>query len=202
MSEKLAKALVDVRKAYRLIYLYQKNILSTVDRFVQEFSGVFYWWTPTESSAPPQRGTNLTKRWAWDLLPLYSAAILYTSGGENTEHFPGDWLLSFQLTTDSSFESDGEEPNPINFEPAEDGETSIIISLWYCKKAISSNWFWGIWNEKEYPEGDYEEFDSPKGLVCINKEFSLEDLETEEMIINSANDFKKLLSKYLPKENW
>jgi hypothetical protein len=203
MSEKLAKALIDVRKAYRLIYLYQKNVLSTIERFVQEFSGVFYWWTPIEFSTPPQRGTDLTKRWAWDLLPLYSAAILYTSeGGENTEHSPGDWLLSFQLTTDSSFEAKGEEPNPNNFGPAEDSETSIIVSLWYCKKAISSNWFWGIWNEKEYPDSDYEEYEFPKGLVCIKRKFLLEEMETEELIINSVKEFKKLLTKYLPKESW
>jgi hypothetical protein len=204
MSKQLIKALVDVRKAYRLIYLYQKNILSTIDRFAQEFSGSFYWWTPIEYSAPPQRGTDLTKRWAWDFLPLYSTGILYTSGGDNNDHSPGDWLLSFELTTDSSFGAEeGEEPNPMDFEPAEDSETSIIVSLWYCKKAIRNlNWFYGIWNEKDYPEDDFEEFDTPKGLVCIKKEFSLEEMETEELIMDSVNRFKELLSKYLPEESW
>lgn len=203
MSEKLAKALVDVRKAYRLIYLYQKNVLSTIERFAQEFAVTFYWWTPTEFSAPPQRGTDLTKRWAWDLLPLYSTAILYTSeGGQSTEHSPGEWLLSFQLTTDSSFEADGEEPNPTTFDPAKESETSIIVSLWYCKKAISSNWFYGIWNNQEYPENEFEEYVDPEGLVCVKKEYSLERLETEELITNAVEEFKELLISYLPGESW
>lgn len=203
MSKELTNALADVRKAYRLIYFYQKNILSTIEKFAQEFAGTFYWWTPTEYSPPPQRGTDIVKRWAWDLLPLYSTAILYKSeGGQSDEHSPGEWLLAFQLTTDSAFEVDGEEPNPTTFDPAEESETSIIVSLWYCKKSISSNWFYGIWNNLDYPEGDFTEYDSPEGLVCVKKEYSLEELETEELITNSVEEFKKLLTSYISEENW
>lgn len=203
MTEELAKALVDVRKAYRLIYLYQKNVLSTIERFAQEFSCVYYWWTPTEFATPPNRGTDITKRWAWDLLPLYAFAILYRSeDGDNTEHSPGDWLLSFQLTTDTSYESGKKEPDPRTFDAPEESETTLIISLWYCKKAISSNWYWGIWNETDYPENVYQEYDSPKGLVCVKKEYLLEELETEDSILRATNEFKELLSKYIPDENW
>ncbi len=203
MSEELTNTLVDVRKAYRLLYLYQKNILSTIDKFAQEFSCTFYWWTPTETSPPPQRGTDITKRWAWDLLPLYSTALLYYSEhSQPADHSPGEWLLAMHLTTDSEFESNGEEPNPINFEKAEDSETSIIASLWYCRKAMKENWFYGVWRELDYPDEEYREYESPEGLICVQKEFSLNELENEELIIKATQEFKRLLNSRIPEEKW
>ena len=203
MSDDLKNTLIDVRKAYRLVYLYQKNILSTAERFVQEFSCTFYWWTPTETSPPPQRGTDITRRWTWDLLPLYSTALLYTSvGGQPSEHAPGEWMLALHLTTDSEFEVDGEEPNPIDFGEAEDSETSITVSLWYCKKAFDDNWFYGIWNNIDYPEDEFQEYETPEGLICVKKEFSLSELETEELIVNATQDFKELLSSYIDEKKW
>ncbi|MFW8602504.1 hypothetical protein ACOHYD_13630 [Desulfobacterota bacterium M19] len=203
MSVELTNTLVDVRKAYRLVYLYQKNILSTIDRFAQEFQCSFYWWTPTETAPPPQRSTDITKRWVWDLLPLYSTALLYYSeGGQPDDHSPGEWLLALHLTTDDEFESDGEEPNPVNFEKAEDSDTTINVTLWYCKKAMKENWFYGVWNELEYPDEEYCEYDSPEGLICVQKEFSLNELENEELIIKATQDFKNLLNSHIPTEDW
>lgn len=203
MGEELANTLVDVRKAYRLVYLYQKNILSTIERFVEEFPCTFYWWTPTETAPPPQRSTDITKRWTWDLLPLYSTALLYISeGGQPSDHSPGEWMIALHLITDSEFDSDGGEPNPVNFEKAEDSETSINVSLWYCNKAMGENWFHGVWNELDYPDDDYQEYESPEGLICVQKEFSLGELENEELIVKATQNFKQLLSSYIEEEKW
>ncbi len=203
MSNNLKNVLIEVRKAYRLIYLYQKNIISTIDRFSQEFPCQFYWWTPTKNSPTPQRSTNPTGRWVWDFLPLYSPAFLYISeGGQASDHSPGEWLLSLELITDSEYDPDGAEPNPLNFEKAENSETLLIASFWYCKKAIKENWYYGIWRELDYPEETYDEYESPEGLVCVKKEFALEELEDENLIIKATQNFKQIITTHIPEIDW
>lgn len=207
MSKELQKTLLDVRKAYRLMYLYQKHVLSTIERFVQEFSdAIFYWWSPVYYYPPPMRSTNLTKRWTWDLIPFFLTSIFYRySGGDPDNHPKGDWLLEFTLITDSAadecFEEASNEPSPLDFASPEEAETNLLVAMWFCKDDAKFNWF-KQWESLEYPEDDFCEYDFPKGLICVTKEYSLDELENENRIVNSTKNFKKILSKYIPQGNW
>jgi hypothetical protein len=207
MTKKIKEALIDVRKAYRLVYLYQKSIISTIDRFSEEFSSVFYYWTPNEYGTPPIRTTDLTKKWTWDLLPFYHASILYLFDNKINDNVSGkkskkvndisakSWILSFQLMTDTAFEIENGEPNPKNFDNAgsELSRSVLIVSLFYFNNDLEGESYINFWEKLEYPDDEYIEYDNYQGVFCVKKEFFLEELETEEMIMSAVSMFKKML---------
>jgi len=204
MSSDFAKALVDVRKAYRLLFMYQKNILSTIEKFSGEFDAEPCWWTPVHNYPPVQRSSNVFERSAWDLLPLYSTGFLFKKSGTHMEnHEPGDWLLSLELMTDSEYEWDRAEPNPVNFEDAESSSSYLIASIFYCAKALESqHWYYGIWNNEEYPEDGVDAYTTERNIVVVKKDIDLHELENENAIGAEVNAFKQLLKDHLPNETW
>ena len=141
-NDEISKALIDVRKAYRLVYLYTASILDAVQRISQEFNCSFYVWTPTYYSTPPRIITSpfLDSRWAWDMIPFYNTSFLFLSEGAdpNTQK-KGDWMLEISIETDSSAADKfsecsecEEEPNPLNFEPPEKVESNLYLHFYYC----------------------------------------------------------------------
>lgn len=65
------EVLVDVRRAYRLLYLYQDRILNTV-RFIGERLGFDYeGGYPWFSCNTPREGKGDLENWAWDWLNMY-----------------------------------------------------------------------------------------------------------------------------------
>ena len=99
MAANLEKALCDVRQAYRLIYYYQKNILSTVEKFSYEMEGRLFFWKPVVVDKLLTSRMNIFTRWTWDFLPLYSAVFFFNS---EVEAWFSSCDLSRLLASDSS----------------------------------------------------------------------------------------------------
>lgn len=59
----LSTALADVRKAYRLLWSYQKRIFDIVQLIVDEFESMsFYFWRIMHAGRPCNSTTNLMTR--------------------------------------------------------------------------------------------------------------------------------------------
>ena len=86
----LAAALGDVRKAYRLLWLYQQTLMDVYNQIVQHLN-VKYYATDLD---PLQRSTNLAQKPPQSLLPLLRIATLYLhSNGPASEQQPDDYLV-------------------------------------------------------------------------------------------------------------
>ncbi|MEJ5366631.1 MAG: hypothetical protein WHS86_16165 [Desulfosoma sp.] len=207
MTNELKQTLCEVRKAYRLIYLYQRSVLSTIERFAKEFGdSVFYWWTPTHYSPPPMRSTNIHQRLCWDLIPFYLTAVFYRySKGDIEKHPAGDWLLELNVVTDSAalekFEARNLQPDPCDFSPPEDSKTKIIVAMWFCEKEATFNWYYQKPNLK-YSDDEIMRYEIPAGLICVKKEYQLEELGSEPQIVAAASDFKTFLNRNIPHRKW
>jgi len=80
--KEIDNALQDVRKAYRLLYLYQRRTMNIVQRITKEFDCQYYGWVPYKFYRPPKFGTkDIFNRWAWDMLPMYDVSFLFLKTG-------------------------------------------------------------------------------------------------------------------------
>lgn len=70
-KEEVKKELIEVRKSYRLLFLYQKRILELV-KFIGEYYDCEYkgGW-PLFSSSAPNKGQGKLENWSWDWLNMY-----------------------------------------------------------------------------------------------------------------------------------
>lgn len=69
--EEFEAVLLDVRKAYRLLYLYQDRMLNTVRFIGGQLGSVYQGGYPWFSSNTPREGKGNLESWAWDWLNMY-----------------------------------------------------------------------------------------------------------------------------------
>lgn len=124
----LSGALVEVRKAYRLIHAYQRrlwDLLSAIDDTVSS-SLEFKRWRPTHHWPPPKSQTRFFKeRWAWDFLPAYDIGCRW----EGVATDAGARMIFVIARADTGYQHDkGEQEG--SFPAAEECATELHIGLW------------------------------------------------------------------------
>lgn len=144
----LTNALVEVRKAYRILYAYQKRVLDTCSRIVdslecegEQLQPSYAWCYP---ESPRIGGTkDLLSFEALDLLPLKHASLFVTNTGDHSFSRKGNWLFEIRIVSDSDY-SDLPEKEPANgftFAPPESTDTYLMIYLW--KRITKGTGDWG-----------------------------------------------------------
>jgi hypothetical protein len=159
----LVRALTDVRKAYRLIWLYQRRVVDII-RLISESLGYRFWRWETEyhiGRMPGQVTRNPFEEgeWIWATLPLYRMSLFYfPSTLDWNVQKSGQWMLEIAVETDTgvTWPEDGSEPSPVEFAAADKCETLLRLYAWYCTKEGNLDWFRGVWHQILYPEQDDE----------------------------------------------
>lgn len=158
-NEELSKALLDVRRAYRLLYLFQQRILDLVAELSGQLGQQFYYWLP---SGDPEAqailpSKNPCERNSWKMLPLFDASFLFLPPGVNPGDVPrkGQWLLKLLVRPDDGRKENGGrgEVNPVDFpDPA---ECHSMIHLYSCivQEDVSGGW-WRLYSNQKWPEED------------------------------------------------
>ncbi|MEW9305460.1 hypothetical protein [Labrys neptuniae] len=192
----LADALTDVRKAYRLLWAYQKRVFDVVRLIVSEFDDMgFYYWQTMHADRPCNSGTNPLARWTWDMLPMLEASYLFLpSGVDRNSTMPGTWMLEVHVESDSGFEDphDGTEPNPEQFKDAALSKSKVSIYAWYCTGQTNLNWFTNVWSSLDWPEneqgGVVEYVDPP--FKIFGRTLDLSALPSKESVSIAAAMFR------------
>jgi len=103
--EDIDAALVDVRRAYRLLYLYQRSVINLAQRVGDHFEKQPYVLAMAgggPAALRPPFGVD-----AWKYLPLYCASFLFLSPDSLADPlYPrprlGDWMLEVAAISDDS----------------------------------------------------------------------------------------------------
>lgn len=162
-SENLSKALLDVRRAHRILYAYQKRMLDLVhfiqgklDMPVKDLCGIKHFSKPIYGRSIGHTPLNIwPTMWAWDY--LYSYLFEYYLG----EKEAGDKLHNYKLSliqySDTGyFDQDGQKRGRISeFGSEEESSSKLLFFLEYKPK--DSEWVW--------KDGSYME------RIVLNKEF-------------------------------
>ena len=97
----LAAALVDVRKAYRLLWLYQQTLMDTYNQIIQYLNVKHYY----SELNPLQWNTNPAQKPPRTLLPLLCINTLYlNSTGDANPQKPGDYLVHICHIADTGYD--------------------------------------------------------------------------------------------------
>lgn len=155
-SENLSKALLDVRRAHRILYAYQKRMLDLVhfiqgklDMPVKDLCGIKHFSKPIYGRSIGHTPLNIwPTMWAWDY--LYSYLFEYYLG----EKEAGDKLHNYKLSliqySDTGyFDQDGQKRGRISeFGSEEESSSKLLFFLEY--KSKDSEW---EWKDGSYMEG-------------------------------------------------
>jgi hypothetical protein len=199
--DEIDAVLCDVRKAYRLIHLYQRRVLDLCREITGSFETElnFYHWTASHTEMPPRRGNDPVPRWAWDFSPLYDFCVLYLPEGVHYQsHKPDDWMLAVRVAADSGFVLSGEtEPDPRDFQKVETCESTVRLYIYYCSQAFDANWFFDIYNENDFPRDDGEG-SLTNGVRTAGMKFALAEMHNAGAVRTCVERFRQRLQEVFP----
>ncbi len=200
------KALIEVRKAYRLLALFQRRVLDLCNQIKGSFSSslLFYQWTSSEFEQPPMRnGDPANGRWAWDFLPLYDFDVLYLAQPPSIGHLPGEWMLRIRVTADSGFGKQGDaETDPCRFAPPDQCESLVRLYVYYCVDRFSGNWFPDVYFKNQFP-ADTGLADLDGNIKTFGVKARLAGLNSPESLHTWMAEFVRGLSEsFMPKTDW
>jgi len=190
----LSSSLADVRRAYRLIWGYQRRIMDLVQIFEDEFpSHEFYAWSPLSFARPTQLTTSPIHKWAWDGLPFYKASFLYAlAGSDPNHHRVGEWLFEVTLDADNvDFAPLRGEPDASKFPDAETTASTVKLIAWKCVENGTFNWYHDLWSKGEWPPVDEVSFEQPNYAVkSLSITVELDELPDREAALTLIARFK------------
>lgn len=133
MSEKkdeLAAALVDVRRAYRLLHAYHRrlqDLLHTTHDFLIKEGFEFESWGPINVARLPQSTKPFFgSHWGWDLTPGYQVQCIWRRSRDKSSH-----RIFLHAIADTGYQTSAEgEPNPATFDSAETSRSEIRVGLY------------------------------------------------------------------------
>lgn len=80
---KIEQALLDVRRAYRLLHDYQRMVLDAVNHIGKQFGLSYRGGYPLFSNATPREGKGALHNWAWDWLNMVFYEFYFRPQGED-----------------------------------------------------------------------------------------------------------------------
>jgi len=189
-KEELNQGLIDVRKAYRLLYLYQRRVLDTVKYITEIIGNNLTQGYPLYSGAPPKSGGKVNlDLWAWDWLNMYMYEFLCFRN-ETKEQ---STKFGIAIQSDTGF----------NDSTVKGGITKKDVELFQTPEASTTRFLFYIgknmWKPKGFEDGTHEFLKSTGDNIVtvlgeeklfLAKAYNLLDLINKESILTCLNDFK------------
>lgn len=187
MSATVENALLDVRKAYRLLADYQQRLIELLALIREELGAVDYYRhfrnaTP-RSFARLERSNDA----GWRFLPMSDVSVLWTrdSGQEDPIHFhkKGDLLIDVFIRSDTGNGQHGNDQVPV-----EESSSELWIYFFLCMhpQEESHNWYHKVWMQTHYPKlNEAETCEDNIGYQMYGEVLKLSDL-TNEMAVKEA----------------
>jgi hypothetical protein len=195
--EELSHALFDVRKAYRLLYLFQRRILDLAEQLSGKLGQQFYYWLPAGDEEAVRGSANPFERNAWKMLPLFDASFLYLLPGVNATDAPrkGQWLLELLLSPDDGQPEGGRgEANPAEFADPAQCHSKIYLYAFIVQEDVQGkDWWRGVYQNSEWPEEDGVVKANGAGVCVIGLSSDLASLADSSAVDSLADRFRELV---------
>lgn len=128
----LEAAFTDVRRAYRLLYVYHRRVrdlLQLIDARLAAEGLEFQHWRPLHFNPPARRSTKFFQpgTWAWDMLPGYAMETLWVGQDSQRDLTRRVFVM---VHADTEWPGRGAEPDSAGFGPVEASESIIEWVVW------------------------------------------------------------------------
>lgn len=196
-------ALINLRKAHRLIFAYQDKMLDLV-HFIGHQLGFTSLLGNKFFSEPIRAKRNgyldvVNGMWAWDF--LYSYVFEYYLGEILLDN-EDKCALSIIQYADTGFydiEDLTDKKNIDNFELAENSDSKLLF-IFELKSKKAKEWIWDIGylvEKKEYAFRNHTKtiIDNKKGNVQLLCSFSMDNFLNEKSTLNAINQFAEFCEK-------
>lgn len=192
----LKSSLIEVRKAYRLLYDYQRKVLDLVQFIGSEFGRSYNGGYSKYCEASPRNGKGSLDQWAWDWLNMYYYEFNFHDL-KNKDYF------SIVLISDTGFyEAKNENSNFDNklevgkYKNAENSQTKL--SFVYGDKILECDGFLknDCWEDPEFllkSQGVFNKED--KSGKMIFKSYNLEEFSDKENAVINLRNFSDFCSE-------
>jgi hypothetical protein len=194
--DELSRALVDVRRAYRLLYLFQRRILDLLEQLAGELGQSFWYWLPSGDEEAIRGGASPFERSAWKMLPLFDASFLFLPRGVDPNNAPrnGQWLLVLQLCPDDGQPEGGKgEPNPAEFADPVGCRSMIYLYAFIVQEDIQGEWWRNVYKSSEWPEADGVAETNSQGVCAIGLSREVASLSDSAAASGLADRFRELV---------
>jgi hypothetical protein len=189
MQQNANNTLLEVRKAYRLLFDYQTRILDLIGFIGSSFNYDYNGGFPKFSNPSPNNGRGRLTAWAWDWLNMYFYEFNFVTSKDKI-------AFAVFLVNDTGYFQKNKETKISKtrvsaFEPVENSKTKLIF-------VVGKNTWngWGVnWdNENFILEEEGQKILDNK--IMIFKSYLLNDFFDEENAIEKLKDFENYCKKY------
>ena len=153
-KEQAVELVENVRIAHRLSVGFYQRMMPKLDAAAEALDSEFWYWEPVFTARPAASGTRPTRKWLWDMVPLFASRHVYrkVAGGPLQK---GDMAVSFCLYLDDGFKPEKRkaagvkgDPDPVLL-PA--GAAVLELEL-YRASADATDSFDAVWDKADAPD--------------------------------------------------
>ncbi len=197
MKHNLINSLNETRKAYRLIYAYQRRIVDLTKYISESMKYSPYWWDNEYFNV--RSNTHPVNRSAFDFVPFYVGTyMLFLKEGQSANKVKvGEGILDIQIDIDDCFKESKHEPNTLEFEDSENCSAIFYMGAIISQVEEEKNWLQDVYYQLEYPEDKMDEFviKVDDKYTCLVYSCKLEMLYTKDSVDELIKNFKKEIEK-------
>lgn len=205
MTTSLNDALLDVRKAYRLLADYQQRMIELLAFMRTELGATQYHHYYRHSVPRDFNGLEGSHDAGSRFLPFLDMSVLWlrNNGQEDAIHIHqrGDLLIDVVVGSDTGNSPEwGCEPDSV--ESVEESSSSLAVYFFVCDKPARGplNWYYRVWSAMDYPE-EFGEVAASKNLPgdyrVYGEELRLIDLADEKSVRAAISALRQTVSAKL-----
>ncbi|OCA75435.1 hypothetical protein [Chryseobacterium arthrosphaerae] len=189
----LNENLTEVRKAYRLIYDYQKRILDLINFIRSKYDFIYLGGFSKFSNVSPRNGSGNLTFWSWDWLNLYFYEFHFHKKIINKDEIRFSiFLISDSGYFDKKKDNSIQKTNPDLFLEPEASKSKLIF-------VIGKN-TWELfntdnWNNTDFTTGTYGHKEDEKGIMLF-KSYDLDKFIDENTAKQTLIDFQSYCINY------
>lgn len=197
MHQKISSTLLEVRKAYRLLYNYQDRVLDLVSFIGGKYGFRYSGGYSKFSHVTPRNGKGNLTNWAWDWLNLY----FYEFNFEPKVNMKLDTSIYFSvfIVNDTGYfdARDGNDDRKTSrvdtssFKSVEESKSELIF---VAGKNLWDGWEVN-WDGPEFISKNQGKKHTADGGIMVFKHYSLERFENEDGTMNCLRDFERLCAE-------
>ncbi|GKX59026.1 hypothetical protein [Leminorella grimontii] len=198
MGHELEEALLDVRKAYRLIEDFQRRLITALEFMRNELKLEYYYQHSRNKVPRGISGIAGNKDSGRRFLPLNDMSVFwYKHSGQDAPHdYPnnGDFMVEVYLSCDSG---NGHHDNHLS--TPEESHSLLHICVIACKadNVGRQNWF-NLWEYTDYPNvNEVKELEDYPGFSICCEEIDMINLKNKETLMLCLDGFRQRMSEKL-----
>lgn len=195
MSQDLNAALLDVRRAYRLLADYQKRQFDLLSYIRNKLDAVPYYQAYAFARPGDLRGLENQTNAGLRFLPFMDISAIWLRHQNQVEfwdkHLPGDLMFGAWVRSDTGFDK---YQGIYKGETAEASKSLIVLSVVICDTPNDNpgNWYNKVWNPLPYPEdGEVGVSEAVPGYRVYAKSIDLAGLADQVSVDAAIDQWRK-----------